>query len=214
MIETEQANCCKITVEIRNKIDELHSKDLEVIIAKTVAEGLPKVEGVSFDLSSVGRAAAYVAQKVAAKLLNEQIKEQEEVVEAVKTETEKMQARLAEEYKNYMGSEERQKAIAELESALNVANEQRMQYAKLLEEGRQFQAERMRLRVPWASDLSTRRYRNMFYQILRNDELQRYNEAFESAAKYCYLAAKAYDYEAGRSCRRGGVVRSVFAGRS
>jgi hypothetical protein len=32
---------------------------------------------------------------------------------------------------------------------------------------------------------------------MRNDELQRYNEAFELAAKYTFLAAKAYDYETG-----------------
>ncbi|MDO5318394.1 MAG: hypothetical protein Q4G65_07195 [bacterium] len=249
-IEAEQANCKKITVEIRGLIEELNSKDyktqmdyvieaatnevnnyyaavaknaetiakvleqskdLKRLITESISEGLPKVTGLSFDLSSLGRAAAYLAQEGLEALTNNQIKEQEEVIEQVKSETEKMQEELKKQYDAYMGNEERQKKIAEiqakaaeltaaiskLESAMNVANEQRMSYAKLLEEGRQLQAERTRLRVAWSSDLSTRRYRNMFYQILRNDELQRYNEAFEAAAKYTYLAAKAYDYETG-----------------
>jgi len=35
----------------------------------------------------------------------------------------------------------------------------------------------------------------MAFRIFRNDALQKYNAQFELAAKYAYLAAKAYDYE-------------------
>ena len=186
-------------------------KDIKSIITDSLVEGLPKVTGMSFDLSSIGRAAEILIKKGIQEGLNIQMQEQQEVIEKVQTATEKMQANLAKLYSEYMDNEERKKkvaaiqeqtaelkaAIAKLEAAMNIANAQRMQYSQLLEKGSQLRNELARLRVQWASDLSLRRYRNMFYQILRNDELQRYNEAFESAAKYTYLAAKAYDYETG-----------------
>lgn len=39
------------------------------------------------------------------------------------------------------------------------------------------------------------RYSDMSFRVARNSALQRYNEAFNLAARYTYLAAKAYDYE-------------------
>lgn len=189
----------------------VNMKDIKKIVTESLVEAIPKITGLSFDLTSVARGALVALQAGLEEEINQQIKEQEEVAEKIKTETEKMQEKLEEQYKAYQGNEERQKkiaaikekasalaaAIAKLEVALNTANAQRMQYAQLLEKGRQLQNERTRKRIAWASDLSLQRYRNMFYQILRNDDLQRYNEAFESAAKYVYLAAKAYDYETG-----------------
>ena len=186
-------------------------KDTKSIISDSIAEALPKITGLSFDLTSIARGAEIALKAGMKELLNQQIAEQEEVVDKIKTATEKMQENLEKQYKSYQDGEDRKKkvaaikekaaelsaAVAKLESALNVANAQRMQYSQLLEKGNQLIAERQRLRVQWASDLSLRRYRNMFVQILRNDELQRYNEAFESAARYTYLAAKAYDYETG-----------------
>ena len=186
-------------------------KDIKSIISDSIAEALPKITGLSFDLTSIARGAEIALKAGARELLNQQIAEQEEVVDKIKTATEKMQEELEKQYKSYQDGEERKKkvaaikekaselsaAVAKLESALNIANAQRMNYSQLLEKGNQLVAERQRIRVQWASDLSIRRYRNMFVQILRNDELQRYNEAFESAARYTYLAAKAYDYETG-----------------
>ncbi|NOY80786.1 MAG: hypothetical protein GXP31_07250 [Kiritimatiellaeota bacterium] len=39
------------------------------------------------------------------------------------------------------------------------------------------------------------RYQDMAFRIFRNDALQKYRAAFDLAARYVYLAAKAYDYE-------------------
>jgi hypothetical protein len=57
----------------------------------------------------------------------------------------------------------------------------------------------------WASDLTGRRYRNMAYQIIRNDDLVRYDQTFSMARRYVYLAAKAYDYETGLLRHDGAV---------
>ena len=72
-----------------------------------------------------------------------------------------------------------------------------MNLANVISEGDQLQVERERLRVNWAADLSTQRYRNMAYRLFQNDDLVRYQQSFDLAARYVYLAAKAYDYETG-----------------
>lgn len=81
--------------------------------------------------------------------------------------------------------------------ALQAAETARMEFQKAVAAGDAVQIERERLRTHQAADLNAQRYRNMAYQIFRNDELQRYSEAFDQAARYCYLAAKAFDYETG-----------------
>lgn len=41
------------------------------------------------------------------------------------------------------------------------------------------------------------RHRDFTYRIFRNESLQKYREMFDMAARYVYLAAKAFDYETG-----------------
>ena len=186
-------------------------KDIKSIIAEVATEALPKVAGLSCDLTSLGRSALLALKQAAHELLNQQVSQQEEIVAKAETEAEKLQAALNAKFSTWQANEERQKmvnaineqmpvfkaALAKLEVTFNTANATRMRYAKLEAEGDELQNERERIRIQWAAELSRKRYRNMMYQILRDDELQRYGEAFETAAKYTFLAAKAYDYETG-----------------
>ncbi|MCK5528801.1 MAG: LamG domain-containing protein [Kiritimatiellae bacterium] len=87
--------------------------------------------------------------------------------------------------------------LSNLNEAAQAVETARMEYMQVIAKGDALQVERERLRMNRASDLSAKRYRNMAYQIFRNDELQRYSESFDQAARYCYLAAKSYDYETG-----------------
>jgi hypothetical protein len=73
----------------------------------------------------------------------------------------------------------------------------RMRLSAAVSEGDQLQMERERLRMNWAADLSARRYRNMAYRLFQNDEQVRYQQSFDLAARYVFLAARAYDYETG-----------------
>jgi len=84
-----------------------------------------------------------------------------------------------------------------MQQKLQAAEAARMRYMKLVAEGDALQVERERLRMNWATDLSAKRYRNMAYRIFRDDALVRYQQMFENASRYVYLAAKAYDYETG-----------------
>ncbi len=46
-----------------------------------------------------------------------------------------------------------------------------------------------------AEAITKYRYRDMAFRVFRNDALQKYRAQFDLAARYAFLAAKAYDYE-------------------
>lgn len=180
-------------------------------ITNSGVEALPKMAGFSTDFTSLGRAAILALRAGLEESISSQISDQKSVVKEIQEKIKTIDEQMADEIAAVQSSSERAKmlskvreashdvssAVAALESSLNLANATRMRFVALESEGDQLQMERERLRIQWSSDLNTRRYRNMMYQIMRNDELQRYNEAFETAARYCYLAARAYDYETG-----------------
>ncbi len=83
----------------------------------------------------------------------------------------------------------------EVQTLLAAVDSARMGYESVLAEGQRLQVERETFRMHTAGTLQADRYRNMAFRIFRNDALQRYQAAFDLAARYVYLAAKAYDYE-------------------
>ncbi|MBT7065995.1 MAG: LamG domain-containing protein [Verrucomicrobia bacterium] len=95
---------------------------------------------------------------------------------------------LLQEQNNWLSTVQAQ--LQKLESA-------RMRLSAAINQGDLLLMKRETARMIWASELNTSRYRNMAYRVFRNDELARYDEAFDMAARYVYLAAKAYDYETG-----------------
>ena len=55
--------------------------------------------------------------------------------------------------------------------------------------------ERTRFRQQTAAQIQSYRYKDMAFRVFRSDALQKYRAQFDLAARYAYLAAKAYDYE-------------------
>ncbi len=68
-------------------------------------------------------------------------------------------------------------------------------YLKVLAEGQRLIERRDLFRRQTAADVQSQRFRDMAFRIFRNDALQKYRAQFDLAARYVYLAAKAYDYE-------------------
>jgi len=68
-------------------------------------------------------------------------------------------------------------------------------YLSVLARGQRLLEERNRFRKQTAGDVQSRRYKDMAFRIFRNEALQKYRSQFDLAARYVYLAAKAYDYE-------------------
>ena len=65
------------------------------------------------------------------------------------------------------------------------------------QEGQRLLSARERERKELANRIASMRYNDMAFRIFRDDALSRYSSAFDLAAMYTYLAAKAYDYETG-----------------
>lgn len=68
-------------------------------------------------------------------------------------------------------------------------------YTAKVYEGYRVQDYRARFRKETAAEIQNYRYKDMAFRIFRNDALQKYHAQFDLAARYAYLAAKAYDYE-------------------
>ncbi|HOW96705.1 MAG TPA: LamG domain-containing protein [Kiritimatiellia bacterium] len=71
------------------------------------------------------------------------------------------------------------------------------QYLAVLKKGERLISERARFRARTAQRLQADRYADMAFRIFRDEALAKYSATFDLAARYCYLAAKAYDYETG-----------------
>lgn len=208
-IENYIAACKKNAETVKTTLEAI--KQFKDTLTESGVEAFPKITGLSFDLTSIGRAALLALKSGVNDLIHGEINLQDMKIKQAEEAINEIEVAMNKQFAAWMDNEERKKKIAaikeqtanvksalgELEIAYNNANDKRMRYAKIVAEGDELQAERERLRIQWAADLSQSRYRNMMYQIMRNDELQRYNEAFELAARYTFLAAKAYDYETG-----------------
>jgi hypothetical protein len=68
-------------------------------------------------------------------------------------------------------------------------------YQAALATGERLLEERDRFRQQTAANIQGRRYKDMAFRIFRDDALQKYRAQFDLAARYVYLAAKAYDFE-------------------
>lgn len=68
-------------------------------------------------------------------------------------------------------------------------------YQAALGRGLRLLEERTRFRQQTAAKVQTFRYKDMAFRVFRSDALQKYRAQFDLAARYVYLAAKAYDYE-------------------
>ena len=91
----------------------------------------------------------------------------------------------------------RQESIkeVELQAKIEAVNQAIQRYRTVLAQGERLLAERTQFRAKWATQIQANRYADMAFRIFRNDALGKYKSAFDLAARYVYLAAKAYDFE-------------------
>jgi hypothetical protein len=106
--------------------------------------------------------------------------------------------------------DEKVEAIAILQSAERV-NQLAEQYRTTLEKGIRLMEERANWNRKLAASVQKQRYADMGLRVSRNKALANYHTAFELAARYCYLAAKAYDYETNFDDNDPGSPRDLFA---
>jgi hypothetical protein len=86
---------------------------------------------------------------------------------------------------------------AELYAQIEALSQSYERVQKLVAEGQRLIFERGQVRSRAAQRIQSERYADLNFRIFRDDALRRYQTAFDLAARYTYLAAKAYDYETG-----------------
>ncbi|MBN2562792.1 MAG: LamG domain-containing protein [Phycisphaerae bacterium] len=91
----------------------------------------------------------------------------------------------------------RQQLIRESEmlAQLEAFKQAYQRYLNIKTQGELLMVKRAQIRAQFAHRIQEDRYADMAFRIFRNEALQKYTAAFDLAARYVYLAAKAYDYE-------------------
>jgi hypothetical protein len=85
--------------------------------------------------------------------------------------------------------------LAAVQIQLHELGQAQERYRALIAQGERILVERRSGRVRAAARIQKARYNDMAFRLFRDDALQKYDAAFDLAARYVYLAAKAYDYE-------------------
>lgn len=84
-------------------------------------------------------------------------------------------------------------------------------YRSLLAEGSGLIDERAAYNKRVAEMTQKNRYQDMTFRVQRNHALEQYDSMFEIAARYAYLATKAYDYETNFDPSDAGSPRDLYA---
>jgi hypothetical protein len=85
------------------------------------------------------------------------------------------------------------------------------EYRGMIDAGSRKVDERAAFNKRVAAQTQRHRYQDMTFRVARNYSLQTYRSAFDLAAKYSYLAAKAYDYETNFDPSDPGSPNAIFA---
>ena len=193
-------------------------------IGAAIAEGFPKSVGTSNDATSAGRSAAwFVGLSIQEVLFGLAAKYEFDTMEK---ESDKelinydIELQIAKENYSY----EIQEILKELEALLGTEAITRMevfhkqeamrkvaeQYRAILSEGLRLLEEREEFNKQVASKTQKKRYMDMALRLNMTSALSKYRNAFDTAARYVYLAAKAYDYETNLSANDPASARPIL----
>ena len=195
-------------LKIQSKVIEQMERHFvsTMLVAK---ENLPRSVGSSFDPSFAARGALTGAEKAASNGMRAIVLAENAAAMALEAYVKKEGVETKIEIDLLKREHEVEKLVIDLERkvrktfAAAVAIDKRLLdvqqtvegYRAVLAEGERLQQERLCFRVATAADTQAHRYKDMAFRIARNDAVQKYRATFDLAARYTYLAAKAYDYE-------------------
>ncbi len=175
------------------------------------SEAPPKTVGTSNDATSSIRSAFSIAGITswftvsrAASVLNSIARGLEVEQERVTREMEQSITRFGFDYEKAQAAWEYESALRELttnvyEITQLITEVQRADEAvrNLIAAGNSLQANRATFRQRAAAKVQGYRTNDLTFRTFRNEALEQYRTLFDLAARYTYLAAKAYDYETG-----------------
>jgi hypothetical protein len=173
------------------------------------AEALPTSAGTSIDPTSVGRGALQAIGAIESGILGkeadryadmEQKNLQAKELEQARTNLKLTALRNDTAFLHQLAQLEqliRQEVSLRLETyTLDEALHQASgRYQAALSRGVRLLDDRLRFRRETAAEIQSYRYKDMAFRIFRNDALQKYRAQYDLAARYVYMAARAYDFE-------------------
>ena len=172
-------------------------------------EGLPKMVGLAYDAfsavratirgSSLGIETAFSGIAMAAEKSESFLEGSKQIVELqrdISIQKAEFKYGIQEQLRELTGmlGEEPPKRIEALrrQEALRQASDK---YRSVLESGLRLMEERELHNKRTAGAVQQNRYQDFTFRVARNSALSKYRAAFDLAARYVYLTAKAYDYE-------------------
>jgi hypothetical protein len=181
------------------------------LVASAEAEFLPLVSGLSDDVTSAMRGAYQLAGAIATDSANNTANDDSQTELAEQHAQQEAQTASNIELTTLQQSGAllsqlaqlqqlvRQEAVSryDLYNLREASSEAAGTYQATLAKGNAVIGNRLRFLQETAAQVQTYRYKDMAFRIFRNDALQKYRSQFDLAARYVYLAAKAYDYETG-----------------
>ena len=177
--------------------------------ADSTAEALPKSVGMATDATAPARSAIKMAAGVAsqgirigtfaARVYADELESEKEVA-AISMEESLIKAgfkyevqQQLKEIEGLLGDEAKTRVnIFQKREHMRQVSEK---YRSILSKGLRLLEERKVYNARVAAKTQGSRYMDMAFRLSRNDALSKYRNAFDLAARYVYLAAKAYDYE-------------------
>jgi len=220
-LDAEEINVLNLQLDQQERLNSLIQRSrsrqlnfrkrarLSTIVANAVAEALPTSAGWSFDVTSVARSAIRLAGTVMSEMYTQDA-DRESLVELDHQQAHQiMQARTnitlttqRKEHAILQQVQQLEQAVREEASlrlelySLQEALQQALgRYKSALARGERLIEDHRRFERQTASEVQSRRYKDMAFRVFRNDALQKYRAQFDMAARYVYLAAKAYDYD-------------------
>lgn len=195
--------------------------------ARGLKDGLPVTIGFSNDFTSVGRGIASVVSGIATflrdnaeilKELNQGIATAVEEAYEFKIELNNEQIDqlselegMVEEFQGMARTEQSQRNA--IGSVLQTLEVHRQDYITAQAEGFRLLREREAFNKILAAKVQKNRYQDMIFRLSRNEAMSKYQSSFNAAARYAWLAARAYDYETsldpGHPAAPGGLLDKI-----
>ena len=148
---------------------------------------------------ALAKDAMYKASKDITKLVKDTVKYLENMskeIESLCKQWEKWDQSKSYELKKLSGKiKEYERRLWEFKGAFEELRDAMEVYLTVEAEAERLLQEREYTRTVAANNVAASRYRDMSFRIWRSELLEQYASSFDLAARYTYLAAKAYDYE-------------------
>ncbi|MGK0189037.1 MAG: hypothetical protein ACI9R3_004854, partial [Verrucomicrobiales bacterium] len=200
------------------------ASDTLSLTAEAVTDGFPKVIGFSNDLIAPARGLTRLGFVVAKTVVDALTLIAESTADGLDLKINRLQRQLEVDLESQGWTAENRQLIRDLQvemagfqdlrAALDIAlrdyNQTQRDLQSAVAEGFVIQKEREVFRKRAAAIVQGYRTRDLAFRVFRDEALEKYKTLFDLAARYTFLAARAYDYETGLLDGSGNSAAAAF----